>query len=186
MTYLLSTPFKKAYEHFSYLGVIVTKKSEDLLRKNWNSKIEQLKQGINFWKTLPISLVGKINAIKMIVLPRFLHVFQSIPCFIAQSYFKQLDSIIVSFIWNYKAVRISKKHLCKAKNVGGFALPNFKMYYWATHLSMLAWWRRGPPSISDSCPVWLRVERLFCKKSSLLALLNTPTTVKKSCYITAL
>ena len=64
MTYLLSTPFKKAYEHFSYLGVIVTKKSEDLLRKNWNSKIEQLKQGINFWKTLPISLVGKINAIK--------------------------------------------------------------------------------------------------------------------------
>ena len=186
MTYLLSTPFKKAYEHFSYLGVIVTKKSEDLLRKNWNSKIEQLKQGINFWKTLPISLVGKINAIKMIVLPRFLHLFQSIPCFIAQSYFKQLDSIIVSFIWNYKAVRISKKHLCKAKNVGGFALPNFKMYYWATHLSMLAWWRRGPPSISDSCPAWLRIERLLCKKSSLLALLNSPTTVKKSCYSNSL
>ena len=122
----------------------------------------------------------------MIVLPRFLHLFQSIPCFIAQSYFKQLDSIIVSFIWNYKAVRISKKHLCKAKNVGGFALPNFKMYYWATHLSMLAWWRRGPPSISDSCPAWIRIERLLCKKSSLLALLNSPTTVKKSCYSNSL
>ena len=85
ITYIQSTPFKKAVEDFSYLGVIVTKDPEDLLQKNWHNKIEQLKQGIHFWRTLPISLVGKINAIEMIVLPRFLHLFQSIPCFMPQS-----------------------------------------------------------------------------------------------------
>lgn len=182
ITYIQSTPFKKAFKDFSYLGVTVTRDSEDLLPKNWHNKIEQLKQDIHFWKTLPISLAGKINAIKMIVLPRFLHLFQSIPCFIPQSYFKQLDSIIIPFIWNYKAVRITKKHLCKSKNSGGFALPNFKMYYWAAHLSILAWWRSGPSSSSYGCPTWLCMERLLCQKTSLLALLNSPTKVKKLYY----
>ncbi len=138
-------PFKKSYEAFTFLGVTVTKNPNDLLRLNWQSKIEQAKTNIEFWKTLPISMIGKMNAIKMIVLPRFLHLFQSIPCFIAQSYFKQSDSIIIPFIWSYKTVRISKKHPSKPKDIGGFALPNFKLYYWAAHLSILAWWKKGPP-----------------------------------------
>lgn len=117
----------------------MTKGLEDLLQKNWHNKTEQLKQGIHFWMTLFISLAGKIHAIKMIVLPHFLHLFQSIPCFIPQSYLQlQLDSIIIPFIWNFKAIRISKKHICKPKNTGGFALPNFKMYYWVANLSILA------------------------------------------------
>ena len=60
MTYMQSTPFKKAFEDFSYLGVIVTKDPEDLLWKNWHNKIEQLKQVIHYWKTLPNSLVGEM------------------------------------------------------------------------------------------------------------------------------
>ena len=147
MMYIQSIPFKKACKDFSYFGITVTKNPEDPLQKNWHNKVEQLKQSIHFWKTLPISLVGKINALKMIALPRFLHLFQSLPCYIAQYYFKQLDSIIVPFLWNYKAIKISKKHLCKPKNAGGFALPNFKMYCWAAHLSILAWWRKGPLSL---------------------------------------
>lgn len=89
--YLQSIPFKKSYKDLTYLGMTVTKNPNELLRANWQSKIEQLKTNIKFWKTLPISMAGKMNAIKMIVLPRFLHLFQSIPCFIALSYFKQLD-----------------------------------------------------------------------------------------------
>lgn len=33
-------------------------------------------------------------------------------------------------MWNYKGIRISK-------NDRGFALPNFKLYYWAAHPSVL-------------------------------------------------
>lgn len=119
---------------------------------------------------------------KMIVLPRFLHLFQSIPCFITQSYFKQLHSIIIPFIWSYKTVRISKKHLSKPKDKGGFALPILKVYYWAVHLSILIWWKKGPPLEADSCPAWLWMERMFCQKTWLSALLNSPTVVKKACF----
>lgn len=123
-------------------------------------------------------MVGKINAITMIVLPHFLHLFQSLPCFVALSYFKQLDSIIIPFIWNYKAVRITKKRLSKSKDVGGFSLPSFKMCYWAANVSILAWWKKGLQLYTDSCPAWLQIESSVCKKTSLLALLNSPTAAK--------
>ena len=81
----------------------------------------------DFWRTLPVSFVGRIDAIKMFVLTHFLHFFQSIPCFNTQSYFKKLDSIIILFILNYKAIRISKKHLSKAKAASGFTLSDFTL-----------------------------------------------------------
>ncbi len=80
------------------------------------------------------------------------------------------------FIWNYKTVRISKKHL-----QDGFSFPNFKCII-GVHTSILAWWKKGLPYNADSCPTWVRTERLLCKKTSLPALLNSPTTVKKSYF----
>lgn len=180
--FLQNSPFKKAYSSFTYLGIIVTKKAEDLLKINWQKKLDQLKQKIEFWKTLYISMAGKINAIKMVVLPRFLYLFQAIPSFIPLSYFKQLDSIIVPFLWGYKAVRIAKKHLIKPKAKGGFSLPHFKAYYWAAHLNFITWWKKGPPSDSSKCPAWLSLERTLCNKTSLLALLNSPTKINQLHY----
>ncbi len=140
--YLASTKFKIANHSFKCLGVIITKKPEMLFKLNWKKKIDQLKDDIIFWKTLPMSVVGRINAIQMVVLPRFLYVFQSIPFFIPLNYFKQLESIISSFIWDNKTARINKKHLNKSKDQGGFGLPNFKFYYWAANLNTLVWWRK--------------------------------------------
>lgn len=86
-------------------------------------KIDQLKDNIIFLKTLLMSMEDRINAIKMVVLPKF----------------KQLESIKSSFIWDNK---INKKHLNKSKDHGGFALPNFKYYFWAANLNTLVWWRK--------------------------------------------
>lgn len=133
--------------------------------------LDQLKQNIEFWRTLRMSLGGRINSVKMVVLPRFLYIFQSLPCFIPQSFFKQLDTIIVPFLRNYKNVRISKKHLCKTKKEGGFGLPQFKYYYWAANLSIFARWKKWP-SDTDGDPSWLRMEQAFCNRTSLGALLN--------------
>ncbi len=51
--YLASTKFKIAHHSFKYLGVIITKKPEMLLKLK--KKIDQLKDDIIFWKTLPMS-----------------------------------------------------------------------------------------------------------------------------------
>src|SRR4029434_10157992 len=56
--FLESIPFKKAYTCFTYLGIIVMKNPNDLLKTNWQKRIDKLKQNIDFWKSLPISLLG--------------------------------------------------------------------------------------------------------------------------------
>ena len=75
MQFLLSTPFRTVMDKFTSLGIVVTRDLDQLFKANWDMKIYQLKQNIDFWKTLPFSLVGRINAIKMAVLPRFLYLF---------------------------------------------------------------------------------------------------------------
>ena len=180
--FLQAIPLKKAYNSITYLGVIATKKPSDLLQINWQKKIDQLKQNIEFWKTLPISMAGRINAIKMVVLPRFLYLFQTVPAFIPLSNFKQLNSIIIPFIWNYKTVRISQKHLSKPQSEGGFGLPHFKAYYWAAHLNNISWWKKGSANSSNDCPEWLALERSLCVGTSLPALLNSPNKIDKTVY----
>lgn len=90
MAYLRNTQFKLTLDKFECLGVVVTRKLAQLLKQNWDKKVNQLEKNIELWSTLPISLVGPINAIKMVVLPRFLYIFQSIPVCIPQLYFKKL------------------------------------------------------------------------------------------------
>lgn len=62
--------------------------------------------------------------ITKVVLPQLFLLFQRNPFYIPQPYFKQLDSIILALLWNYKAVHIVKKH-CKPKLEGGFGLLLF-------------------------------------------------------------
>lgn len=183
LEYLGKTPFRIVKDKFESLGITVSRKLSDLLKLNWTKKINQLQKNIEFWNTLPISMVGRVNAVKMIVLPRFLYIFQSIPVCIPQSYFQGLESILLSFIWSGKVPRISKKHLMKSKGDGGLGLPNFKLYYMASHLNIFSFWRRCTPGADlEGQPSWLLIEHMSCKSSCLPALLNSPANVKNTLY----
>ena len=183
MAYLESTPFKIVLDKFKSLGIIVTSKFNQLLKLNWADKLNQLKSNIEFWKTLPISMAGRINAIKMVTLPRFLYIFQSLPVNIPQYYFKNLDSVITSFIWFGKTPRIRLAHLLKRKDEGGFGLPHFRLYYFAAHWNFIAhWYDCYFGCNTEHMPSWLRLEHLSCVNSSLPALLNAPVKFKKETY----
>lgn len=85
--FLKTTPFRVVSDKFTSLGIIVTRKLGQLLQHNW--KIVQLERNIQFLNTLPISMAGRINAIKMVVLPRYLYIYQSIPVCIPQNHFRK-------------------------------------------------------------------------------------------------
>ena len=92
------------------------------------------------WSTLPVSLAGRINIVKMTILPKFLYVFQMIPIFIPMSRFKELDRLISTFIWNNSNPRMKKMYLEVPKDAGGLGLPNFLWYYWAANIVKLCNW----------------------------------------------
>uniref|UniRef100_A0A8D0D534 Uncharacterized protein n=1 Tax=Sander lucioperca TaxID=283035 RepID=A0A8D0D534_SANLU len=131
---------------------------------------------INFWKTLPISLLGRINAIKMIFLPQILYLFQNIPVFLTKSFFKKIDSVIQPFLWDYKTPRINKKHLTKSKTNGGLSLPNFMMYYWACTFKSI----NSFNITYNTLPTWLAIEMEDCDPYLPAALVLSPTPLDKS------
>lgn len=73
------TPFKNVHEDFKYLGINITADIKNLATSNYNYTTKLITESINKWSPLPISQIGRINILKMNVLPKFLYLFQSIP-----------------------------------------------------------------------------------------------------------
>lgn len=171
-------PFKISSEKITYLGIEVSKKYTSLFRENFPPLIEKLRSRLLFWNTLPISLIGRINAVKMVFLPQLLYLFQNIPIFLKKVFFKQLESLIIPFLWAHKAPRISKKYLYRPKSLGGLAVPNFLFYYWASAIKTFTYWLNTitPP------PNWLLIEQEDCHPYSITAILLAPTKISKMLY----
>ena len=77
-----SLPFTANTEKFAYLGVNITRKYKDLFKYNFNTAFNQFKQDMERWPSLPLSLVGRINSVKMVIMPKLLFLFQTIPIFV--------------------------------------------------------------------------------------------------------
>lgn len=173
-TYALSRlPFKISRHKLTYLGICVTNRFDNLFKDNFSPLLDRLTHDFQRWSLLPLSLAGRINCIKMNVLPRWLYLLQCIPIFIAKSFFRKLDGRILQFIWERRNPRIRKQVLQRPKLSGGMALPNFQQYFWAANLRSILHWQ-NVDSI-DPIPAWLCIESASCAPASLSALLCSPS-----------
>ena len=74
------TPYTQATSAgFTYLGVKITPDIKNIVSVNYDHLTESTTRLINKWTNLPISMIGRINILKMTILPRYLYLFQSIP-----------------------------------------------------------------------------------------------------------
>uniref|UniRef100_A0A3B1J7U7 Reverse transcriptase domain-containing protein n=1 Tax=Astyanax mexicanus TaxID=7994 RepID=A0A3B1J7U7_ASTMX len=179
--FLSALPFNITNEHFTYLGLQISKNPKTTIKLNYENALDKLKKEIARWKLLPLSMIGKINAIKMIILPRYLYLFQNLPFFLPNSFFQLIDTCILSFIWAQKTPRISKTHLQKSTTDGGLNLPNFKHYYWAANARAISFWQLGSRSglVSKHTTLWVKVEASFSSLTSLPTFLYTKLSFGK-------
>lgn len=87
--FLGNLPFKISTVHFVYLGINIARNPKLLFKLNFLDLIGKIKTMIDKWKLFPLSLIGHVNIIKMVVL------FQNVPICLTSSLFKTLDSIIM-------------------------------------------------------------------------------------------
>ena len=93
---------KNAPSLFKYLGVQVTPALDQLFKENYNPLLETCKKKLSHCSALPLSLIGKINAIKMSILAKFIYAFNMLPCYIPFSFFKLINTCLTKCIWNNK------------------------------------------------------------------------------------
>lgn len=110
-------------------------------------------QLINRLTKLPIFLIGRIDILKMTILPKYLHLFQSITLSPPLSVFQSLKKTFLNFIWNNKRPRLRLSLLYLPYHRGGLKLPNLLWYLWGTQIraSMIFF-------IKDYPPVWVTIE----------------------------
>ena len=87
-------PFRVVNKGFKYLGVEITSAFSSLFTKNFGILFEKCKKDMDRWSNLPLSITGRINLIKMIVLPKSLYFFQNIPILIKKTFFNSLERSI--------------------------------------------------------------------------------------------
>ena len=74
-----SIPFTTATKKIKYLGINLPKKMKELYTENYKMLMKEIKEDINRWRDIPCALVGKINIVKMTILPKAIYRFNAIP-----------------------------------------------------------------------------------------------------------
>lgn len=80
-----------------YLGVQILPVIECVVKTNYDYITKAVNESVERWMSLPISILGRVNVLKMNILPKLLYVFQNIPLPPPPGLFTWIKKILVGF-----------------------------------------------------------------------------------------
>ena len=115
---------------FSYLGINLPKETKELYTDSYKTLMKEIKDNINRWRVIPCSWAGRINIVKMTIIPNAIYRFNVIPIKLPMTFFTELEQKIFIIHMETQKTPNSQSNLEKEEWIWRF--PDFRLYYKAT------------------------------------------------------
>ncbi|KAK3083996.1 hypothetical protein FSP39_006453 [Pinctada imbricata] len=115
---------------FKVLGIVFTNNLKGMVDLNYKEKILSTKRLLGSWVQRDLTPIGKITILKSLALPKFIHLFSSLPN-PSKAIISELDKIFFRFIWNNKPDKIKRSTIIGSYEKGGLNMvhiPSFISY----------------------------------------------------------
>ena len=108
---------------FRYLGIIFSVQVGDIVRLNYDSKLEEIKKTLKIWQKRQLTPFGKITIIKTLGISKLTYLFSNIPD-PSVGFLKELEKIFFDFLWSEKYSKLNRKCTYKPTLEGGLNMLN--------------------------------------------------------------
>uniref|UniRef100_A0A3P9DFP2 Reverse transcriptase domain-containing protein n=1 Tax=Maylandia zebra TaxID=106582 RepID=A0A3P9DFP2_9CICH len=160
--------FKWMPEGLTYLGIKLTPGVDNIMKVNISPVIQNIRSLLQNWVKINLSLLGRINLVKMIIAPKLQYFLHMLPIAVPHNLLKLYNTCVEGFVWAGKKPLFNRSKLYAAKESGGLALSKMVWYHYAFSLSQLV---KIHNSSTDK-PSWVGIEESLVAPSSLEAFLT--------------